>query len=127
MPASSVTVQGMEQVQAALFKLLEAAKPSGGLGKAVTYATGMYAKGTAAHAHKLTGTLAASQTPEVDGLAGKVYTKGNVNPLSHTPASTYAPFEEARGGSHALYSTTFGQDTAKIASEALSIIVKELP
>jgi type V secretory pathway adhesin AidA len=124
---SSVTVKGFEQVQAAKFKLLEGMRPSGGLGKAVTYATLTLAKGVAGRAHVATGTLRSSITPDVNGITGRVYTASNRNPVSGASASVYAPFEEARGGSHALYSTTVRADAAKVLAEAAVILIKELP
>jgi hypothetical protein len=124
---SSAIVQGYEQLQAARMKLVADMQPSGGLGAAVLYATQQYAAGTRGRVHVATGTYRASQTPEVKGLMGTVYTAGNRNPVSGASASVYGPVEEARGGSHAAYATTFEQDTAGIAAEAIRLIIKDLP
>ena len=124
---NSVIVQGYEQIQAAKLKLLEDMKPSGALGKAVLYGAQQFQKGTASRVHRDTGTYAASQTAEVQGLVGRVYTASNSNPKSGAAASTYGPFEEARGGSHAAYATTFKTDAPSVMAEAIRIVVDSLP
>ena len=58
---------------------------------------------------------------------GKVYTASATNPRSGQSASTYAPYEEARGGSHAFYNVTFQQDTPRIGMAALQHILGSLP
>lgn len=121
------TVQGLEKIQAAKLKMLAAMQPQGGLGKAVLYATKAMAEGVIQRAHRDTGTLAASIIPRVSGLRGLVYTGAYQNPKSGTPASVYAPFEEARGGSHALYARTFQEDGLRVLEEAGKIIIAELP
>lgn len=124
---SGAIVQGYEQLQAARMKLVADMQPSGGLGAAVIYATQRYQDGTQSRVHVATGTYRASQTPEVKGLMGMVYTAGNRNPVSGASASVYGPEEEARGGGHAAYATTFEQDTAGIVSEAMRLIIAGLP
>jgi hypothetical protein len=125
--ANSVTVQGYEQIQEAQRKLVEALKPSGGLGKAVLYGTVQMQRGTISRIHRDTGTYAASQAADVQGLTGSVYTKANRNPKSGTAASVYGPHEEARGGGHAAYGTTFKSDAPGVMADAIAIIVSELP
>lgn len=120
-------VEGYRELQAAAHKLLDATAPAGGLGAAVFYATKAYAQGTAGRAHQRTGTLAAAQLPEAQGLRGRVYTADRNNPESGQPASAYAPFENARGGSHGFYDQTFRQDTPAIAAEAIREVIRALP
>jgi hypothetical protein len=124
---NSVIVQGYEQIQAANRKLLQAMLPSGALGKAVLYGTQQMQKGTTARAHVDTGTYKASQTADVHGLIGRVYTASNRNPKSGAAASAYGPYEEARGGSHAAYATTFSQDAPGVMVEAIKLVIAELP
>lgn len=119
-------VKGYEQLQAAAHKLIDATQPQGALGAAVFYATKAFAEGTASRAHRATGTLAAAQLPEAQGLRGRVYTAARSNPRSGQAASLYAPFENARGGSHGFYDQTFRQDTPSIAAEVISQIVQAL-
>lgn len=125
--ANSATVQGFEQLQAANRQLVAAMQPSGPLGKAVIQATTVLRAGTAARAHRDTGTFAASQMVAVSGLVGTVFTASNRNPKSGVAASTYGPFEEARGGSHAAYRQTVTQDATKALTEAAAIIIQALP
>ncbi len=120
-------VQGYEQLQAARVKLAESVKPSGGLGQAVVYATGEYQKGVAGRAHVDTGTYKSSITPDVQGLTGRVYTAANRNPRSGQSASTYGPYEEARGGSHAAYGATYREESPAIAARAIALVMGDLP
>lgn len=124
---SGVIVQGYEQIQAANRRLLEAMKPSGALGKAVLYGTQQMQKGTSARVHVDTGTYRASQTAAVQGLIGRVYTASNRNPKGGAAASTYGPYEERRGGSHAAYATTFRSDTPGVMMSAIGLVVDALP
>lgn len=120
-------IEGYQELQAAAYRLLDATQPSGALGAAVYYATKAYAQGTASRAHEDTGTLAAAQTPEAEGLRGRIYTADRENPKSGQSASIYAPAENARGGAHGFYDATFRQDTPAIAAEALAAFIKALP
>lgn len=124
---NSVVVQGYEAIQNANRKLLEAMKPSGGLGKAVLYGTVQMQRGVITRAHRDTGTYASAQTADARGLSGQVYTASNRNPKSGEAASAYGPYEEARGGSHAAYGTTFRSDAPGVMADAIKIVVSELP
>lgn len=124
---NSIVVQGYQELQAANRKLIAAVTPSGALGKAVIDATTILREGTAARAHKVTGTYSASQMVKVDGLLGMVYTASNRNPVSGTAASTYGPFEEARGGSHAAYQQTVTQDGPRALGAAVATVIAALP
>jgi hypothetical protein len=42
-------------------------------------------------------------------------------------ASTYAPYEEARGGPHAFYNQTYQQDTPRIMGEVEKLLLGALP
>lgn len=99
----------------------------GGLGGAVAYATKVYSQ-TLQHAvHVDTGTYSAAQTYQVDGLTGRAFTSDKTNPKTGQAASVYGPYEEARGGGHAAYGTTYQRDTPRIVGEALTILVGSLP
>lgn len=124
---NSVIVQGYQEIQDAERKLLEAMKPAGGLGKAVLYGTAQMQRGTISRIHRDTGTYAASQATAMQGLTGSVYTKPNKNPKGGESASVYGPYEEARGGSHAAYGTTFKVDAPGVMGDAIAIIIAELP
>ena len=123
----TVTIQGVPGLQTIARQLRDTALPSGALGKAVAQATQAYAQGTARNAHRDTGTMAGAQTAEVSGLMGRVYTASASNPRTGQAASTYAPYEEGRGGPHAFYNTTYQQDTPRIVADIDQLLRSALP
>ncbi len=123
----SVTIQGLSGLHTIARQLRDTALPSGALGKAVAAATQAYAQGTARNAHRDTGTMAGAQTAEVSGLMGRVYTASASNPRTGQAASTYAPYEEGRGGPHAFYNTTYQQDTPRIVADIDQLLRSALP
>ena len=123
----SITIQGTQGLPLLSRQLRETALPNGALGQAVAQATRAYAEGTQRRAHRDTGTMAGAQTAEVSGLMGKVYTASASNPKTGQAASTYAPYEEARGGSHAFYNTTYQQDTPRIVADIDQLLRSALP
>lgn len=82
---------------------------------------------SAQRAHVDTGTYAGAQEVEYAALFGRVYTGDARNPISGEAASTYAPYEEARGGAHAAYQQTFADDTAKAIDAAKAALLAVLP
>lgn len=123
----TVTIQGLPGLQTIARQMRDTALPSGALGKAVAAATQAYAQGTARNAHRDTGTMAGAQTAEVSGLMGRVYTASASNPRTGQAASTYAPYEEGRGGPHAFYNTTYQQDTPRIVADIDQLLRSALP
>ena len=123
----TVTIQGLPGLQTIARQMRDTALPSGALGKAVAQATQAYAQGTARNAHRDTGTMAGAQTAEVSGLMGRVYTASASNPRTGQAASTYAPYEEGRGGPHAFYNTTYQQDTPRIVADIDQLLRSALP
>jgi len=123
----SVTIQGLSGLHTIARQLRDTALPSGALGKAVAAATQAYAQGTARNAHRDTGTMAGAQTAEVSGLMGRVYTASASNPRTGQAASTYAPYEEGRGGPHAFYNPTYQQDTPRIVADIDQLLRSALP
>lgn len=127
MSTTSTTIVGLPELQAAAQKLRQAMAVGGGLGGAVAYATKAYSEALRGAVHVDTGTYQSAQSFELSGLVGRAYTGDKRNPRSGQSASTYGPYEEARGGSHAAYSTTYGQKTPQIAGDALAILLADLP
>ena len=123
----SVTIQGLSGLHTIAHQLRDTALAGGALGKAVAAATQAYAQGTARNAHRDTGTMAGAQTAEVSGLMGRVYTASASNPRTGQAASTYAPYEEGRGGPHAFYNTTYQQDTPRIVADIDQLLRSALP
>lgn len=122
-----IVVTGTAEAQAAIAAILKALGSGGALGKAVEAATTTYREGTAQRAHVDTGTFAGAQEVEYAALLGRVYTGDARNPISGEPASTYAPYEEARGGGHAAYQQTFAGDTPKAIDAAKATLLAALP
>lgn len=123
----SITIQGTQGLPLLSRQLRDTALAGGALGKAVAAATQAYAQGTARNAHRDTGTMAGAQTAEVSGLMGRVYTASASNPRTGQAASTYAPYEEGRGGPHAFYNATYQQDTPRILGEVEKLLLGALP
>ena len=74
-----------------------------------------------------TGTYAGAQQLEYAALLGRVFTGDARNPISGQAASSYAPYEEARGGSHAAYQQTVAQDGEQAIHAALGVLIAALP
>lgn len=123
----SITIQGAQGLPLLSRQLRETALASGALGQAVAQATRAYAEGTQRRAHRDTGAMAGAQTANVSGLMGKVYTASASNPRTGQAASTYAPYEEGRGGPHAFYNQTYQQDTPRIMGEVEQLLLGALP
>ena len=122
-----IVVTGAAEAQAAIAAIIKALGADGALGKAVEAATATYREGTAQRADVDTGTYAGAQQLEYAALLGRVFTGDARNPISGEAASTYAPYEEARGGSHAAYQQTFAGDTAKAIDAARATLLAVLP
>ena len=121
------TVQGLEKIQAARLRLIQEMQPDGALGKAVVYGTLAMQKGLVSRIHRDTGTYAAAQITNVHGLVGRIYTGAYRNPRSGQSASAYGPYEEARGGSHAAYGTTYREESPAIEARAIALVMGDLP
>lgn len=122
-----IVVTGTAEAQAAIAAIIKALGADGALGKAVEAATATYREGTAQRADVDTGTYAGAQQLEYAALLGRVFTGDARNPISGEAASTYAPYEEARGGGHAAYQQTFAGDTAKAIDAAKAALLAVLP
>jgi hypothetical protein len=122
-----IVVTGAAEAQAAILKIIQSLGANGALPKAIQAATEVLRQGTAQRAHVDTGTYAGAQELDYANLLGRVYTGDARNPISGEAASTYAPYEEARGGGHAAYQQTYGQDSAKALDAASATLLAALP
>ena len=122
-----IVVTGAAEAQAAIAAILKALGSGGALGKAVEAATDIFHAGTTSRVHMDTGTYMRAQEVEYTALLGRVFTGDARNPISGEAASTYAPYEEARGGSHAAYQQTFAGDTTKAIDAARATLLAVLP
>lgn len=141
--AVSVQIRGLEELQAANIKLLEAINPKGGLAIGVKVATQDLHKYAIGITHVHTGALRAShiadfasggvQTyrygiPIVDRAAGRIYIDPAArNPVTGEAPAEYGPVEHARGGSHAFYQRTVSERGSAAAYLAVAEIQKRLP
>ena len=123
----SATIEGYEKIQEAQRKLVYEMKPSGAFGRANQYATLQLMRAVRVRAHVDTGTYRSSIAAEFDGLYGRVYVASNRNPKSGQAASVYAPYEEARGGSHAAFAQAQAQEGQRAMQEGTQILIQALP
>lgn len=111
----SLQIQGLEETQRRLVALADEVRASGGL-------EGIIASGTLrAHAyatkvvHVLTGRLKNSLHPRVHTRGNNVHGVVRTNVL-------YAPYEHARGGSHAFFDRTVKEEGKAIVKQIESEI-----
>lgn len=122
-------IRGVQQAQYAALKAIRAVKPEGALGRAVKFlATGAHMR-LVTLTHVDTGTLRASELIRMDNMLHyTVYNSLSArNPRSRAYAVSYAPIEEARGGSHAAWQQTYEYASSTLAPRALSMVIGELP
>ena len=119
----TTSTDGYEAARGAVERAVKVAKPDGKLGQAVLFATTEAHRYAVSVVHVDTGTLRSAISMRM--LAwnhGQVYVGSNINPRSHQPASRYAPYEEGRGGSHASFARTLGEQGPGITSRAMEIL-----
>lgn len=108
--SKGLTIKGLQEAQRANIQEIAAVKPSGGLGRAVKYATIEAHRIAVTETDVITGSLRASHRMKVLSARGEVYIDPSaVNPRTRQRPVDYGPFEEARGGHHAFYANTVEQ------------------
>lgn len=112
----NLEVKNLKQVQQAMRATIQKLEPEGTQG-AVAFATlGIHRWMTMPdHTHVDTGRLRNSLFPEINGQTGRIFT--NVN---------YAPYEEARGGTHAFMTRAETEGAPGIAAKALELFAAEV-
>ena len=125
-----LTIEGIQQAQAANLQMIAALTPSGALGRAIKYATIEAHRYALAITHVDTGALRASHRMSIEsgGLWGRVY----IDPMTRNPrtgqrTAVYGPYEHARGGSHAFYERVVTERGEQIVRNAGEIILRGLP
>lgn len=133
-----VTIQGLQEAQAANQQMLAAVSENGARGRAVRGATldaqryaisithvGRYWRGRRWIGG---GTLRASHRVQAQGGRGMVYIDPDaVNPLTHQQPSVYGIYEHRRGYPHNFYERTIDERGDRIAADALNEIRSALP
>lgn len=123
-------IKGIQQAQTAAIRALAAVQPSGGLGRAIRWATAAAHRFAVQNTVVDTGSWRASQTPQmVDETHGRVFINpDSVNPKSRSKPSVYGPILEARkGGRYAVYQRTYQEAGPDIVRQAGKMIESELP
>lgn len=122
------SIEGIQELQELNDRLMAELTPRGGLGKAVHEATVLAHRYVLSIAHVDTGAMRAAQRQTYKDLTGRIYTDPSaVNPDNKALPSDYIAYEEARGGSHAVYTRTEQEALPRIGDQAISIVVKRLP
>ena len=108
--ALQMTIEGIQEAQAACNRALAAVQPRGALGEAVRWGSAEGHRYTVEITHVDTGALRASHRVRFE--EGRRWARGrmfvdaqSVNPRGQRP-SVYGPIEHDRGGDHAFYERT---------------------
>src|SRR5574341_1622852 len=114
------TITGIQEAQAANLRLIAAARPEGGLGRAVQYAATAVHRYAVMITHVITGALRASHRIRLAGAArAEIYLDPTAtNPRTGERTAEYGPAEHARGGSHAFYERPVSEQGDEIAARA---------
>lgn len=122
------TIEGIQEAQDLNNRVMAQLKPSGGLGRAVKWATMAAHRYLVSIAHVDTGAMRSAQRQEMEtGLQGRIFTDTRAPGAHGTPPSEYVIYENARGGTHALYDRTVDEAGPRIADQAVDAAAKELP
>jgi len=123
----SATITGIQEAQAANLRLIAAARPEGGLGRAVQYAATAVHRYAVIIKHVITGALRASHRIRLTGAArAEIYLDPSAkNPRSGAATSEYGPAEHARGGAHRFYERTLDEQGDEIAARAALFLQSE--
>jgi hypothetical protein len=123
---SNITIEGLQQAQAANARLITAIKPTNGLGRAVLFLTTAVNRDLLAFTHVVTGALRAAHRMQiVSPLHSKLYIDPAArNPVSGSYPAIYGVIENARGGSHAFAEIAVNRANLHM-SEAVELIKSE--
>lgn len=123
----SLTITGIQEAQAANLRAMRAAKPDGGLGRAVWYAAIDLHRYMVSITHVKTGALRASERAEMkDSARAEIFIDpSSVNPRTGEKPADYGFTENARGGEHAFMARTFFE-RGGIATERASVYLQGL-
>lgn len=126
-----IGLNGLQEAQEAILRAYNATKPSGGLGRAVSYAAQEAYRYAVAITHVWIvrgGWLRASHRIKPDGTArARIFVDPNaINARTGSRVLSYAAIEEARGGSHSFYGRVVTERGSAIADAALEGLQKGL-
>jgi len=126
----NVTIEGIQEAQAACNRALAAVRPRGALGEAVRWGIAEGHRYAVAITHVDTGALRAShrtafQEKRNAALGRMFIAADSVNPRGQRP-SVYGPVEHDRGGGHAFYARTQRERGQHILRAMADIVIREL-
>lgn len=101
-------IRGLKETQEAATAVVQALQPDGAAGAAVQFAVLGLHRYMSTIVHVDTGRLKNSLFPQIDGLTGMI-----------VPNVVYAPYEEARGGSHAFMTRTENEQSKQVSEATL--------
>lgn len=124
-----MTIEGIQELQAANERMIAALKPAGVLGEAVRYGTTEGHRYAVAITHVDTGALRGSHRMLIEGSGdrGRVFIDpGTRNPRTGQRPADYGVEEHERGGSHAFYARTESEAGDRIGRQMLEIVRRGL-
>lgn len=124
---AKITIEGLQQAQAAMLKVIAALKPKGAVGIATQEMTIRAFRWVVTQTHVDTGTLRASRRMEVHELKGIIYTVSGINPKTGKSARAYDVPEQARGGSHQTYVNFIATQALAVGRMGIITMLRNLP
>lgn len=122
-----IGIQGLQQAQQANLRAIRAARPDGGLGRAVLFVTAGVHRHLVSITHVDTGAYRASHYITQSGPSRMVISisPSARNPRTRALTSVYGPIEEARGGGHAAYRRAY-EAGPQYVSRAVGMLLSEI-
>lgn len=126
MPKANITIQGMQEAQAANLKIIAALSPKGAVGIATQEMTIRAFRWVVTMTHVKSGALKSSRRMDVQELKGIIYTESGRNPKGQNPRGYDVP-EQARGGSHQTYVNFMANQAHIIGRLGVVTMLRNLP
>ena len=125
-----LTIRGIQELQRANSKIINALKPEGARGRAVKYGLTEGQRAAQIETHVDTGALKASHRMYYDtnGPRGTIYIDPTAaNPRTGAKTSVYGPDEHARGDPHDFYARVERLHGKRISEGMIHVIYSDLP
>ena len=127
-----LTIRGIQELQRANAKIINALKPEGARGRAVKYGLTEGQRYAQAITHVDTGALKASHRMKYEAGGGRA--EGTIyidpttrNPVTNAYPSIYGVYEHGRFGTHAFYSRVIDERGKVISDGMIAIITGAFP
>ena len=125
-----LTIRGIQELQRANAKMINALKPEGARGRAVKYGLTEGQRAAQIETHVDTGALRASHRIyyDADGPRGTIYIDPTAaNPRTGAKTSAYGLTEHARGDPHDFYARVERLHGKRIGEGMIHVIYSDLP